>query len=100
MITNQLKENMIQVRLFDYYMLSTKLIIIKGWFHYLTSETKGRFLVNIILFGTAWCLVMAQIQFSLKKNLKIGRSKHSLHHPLPTPLRPITSHFCLAHFSY
>ena len=39
--------------------------IIKGWLHYLMSESKGRFLVNNILL--AWCLVMAQIQFSLIK---------------------------------
>ena len=41
--------------------------IIKGWLHYLTSESKGRFIANNILL--AWCLVIAQIQFSLiKKN--------------------------------
>ena len=37
--------------------------------------------------------VMAQIQFSLIKKIKIGCPEHSL--PL-TLLRPITSHFCLA----
>ena len=31
--------------------------IIKRWFHFLTLESKGRFLVNNILFGSAWCLV-------------------------------------------
>ena len=42
--------------------------IIKGWLHCLTSESKGRFLVtNILMFGSAWCLAMAQIQFSLMK---------------------------------
>ena len=50
--------------------------IIKGWLHYLTSEPKGRFLVNntlmfgswyLVMAGSAWCLVMAQIQFSLLK---------------------------------
>ena len=38
-------------------------IIIKGWFNCLTSASKGRFLANNIL--SEWCLVMAQIQFSL-----------------------------------
>ena len=52
--------------------------IIKGWLHCLTSESKGRFLVNNILFGSAWCLVMAQIQFSLIKKIKIGHPEHSL----------------------
>ena len=38
---------------------------------------------------------MEQIQFSLVKNLKIGRPGHSLP---PTPLRPMISHFCpIAH---
>ena len=33
--------------------------IIKGWLHYLTSESKGRFLVNnISMFGSTWCLVI------------------------------------------
>ena len=52
--------------------------IIKGWLRCLTSESKGRFLVNnILMFGLAWCLVMTQIQFSLRKK-KIGRPEHSL----------------------
>ena len=41
--------------------------MIKGWFHCMTSESEGRFLVNNILFGLSWSLVMAQIQFSLIK---------------------------------
>ena len=33
--------------------------IIKGWLHCLSSESKGRLLVsNILMFGTAWCLVI------------------------------------------
>ena len=41
---------------------------LKGWLHCLTSEPKGRFLVNnILMFGSAWCLLMVQIQFSLTK---------------------------------
>ena len=91
MITNQLKENMIQGLLFGYYMLSTKFIIIKGWLHCLTSESKRRFLVSNILFGSAWCLVIAQIQFSLIN--KIGRSEHLLHPSTPLSLTRI--HFYL-----
>ena len=71
--------------------------IIKGWPHCLTSESNGRFLVNDILtFGSAWCLVMAQIQFSLIKKIKTWRPQHSLTlHPLPPPpLHLITSCFC------
>ena len=49
MITNQLKENMIRGWLFDYYMLSTMFIIIKGWLHCLTSESKGIFLISNIV---------------------------------------------------
>ena len=36
-----------------------------------------------------------QIQLPLIKKIKIGRPEHSLTPPPPTPLRPITSHFCL-----
>ena len=36
--------------------------------------------------------IHTQTKFSLIKKLKIGRPEHSL---TPTPLRPITSHFCL-----
>ena len=83
MITNPLKENMIQGWLFGYYMSSTKLIIIKGWLHCLKSESNGRFLVSNILLGWAWRLVIAQIYFSLIKN--IGCSEH-LPQPPPKPL--------------
>ena len=82
MITNQLKENMTQGWLFGYYILSTKFMIIKGWLHCLTSEAKRRFLVSNILFGSAWRLVIVQIQFSLIK--KIGRSEHLLQPPRPS----------------
>ena len=69
--------------------------IIKGWLRCLTPEAKGRFLANnILMLGSAWCLVMAQIQFSLIKKIKIGRREHSLT-PSPAPLRSITYHFCL-----
>ena len=38
--------------------------IIKGWRQCQTSVSKGRFFVsNILMFGSAWCLVIAQIQF-------------------------------------
>ena len=66
--------------------------IIKGRLDWLTSESQGRFLVNNILFDSAWCLVMAQIQFSLIKKQRLDIQNTSL---LPTPLRPITSHFWL-----
>ena len=71
-----------------------QILTITLWLHCLTSESNGRFLVNnILIFGSLWCLVMAQIHFSLiKKNKKIWRPEHSL---TPSPLRPITSHFCL-----
>ena len=48
---------------------------------------------NIFMFGSAWCQVIVQIQFSLIKKIKTGRPKHSL---TPHPLRSITSHFALA----
>ena len=65
--------------------------IIKGWLHFLTSEAKGRFLVNNILL--ACCLVMVQIQFSL-----ITRNKDWMFRTPdnpPPPLHPITFHFYL-----
>ena len=50
--------------------------LMKGWFHCLTSESKGRFSVNsILMFGLVRCLIMAQIQFSLIKK-RIGRLEH------------------------
>ena len=55
--------------------------VVKGWLHCLTSESKGRFLVNnILMFGSAY-LVMAKNQFFVNKK-KIGRPEHSL---TPTP---------------
>ena len=67
--------------------------IIKEWLHSLTPESIGTFLFNkIIMFDSAWSLVMAQIEFFLIKEINIGSPEHSLP---PTPLRPITSHFCL-----
>ena len=66
--------------------------IIKGRLSCLTSESKGRFLVNnILVFGSARCLVMAEIQFSLNKNK--DWTPRTL--ATPHPLHPITSHFCL-----
>ena len=45
-------------------------------------QSKGTFLVNnILMFGSAWCLVLAQIQFSLIKEIKIWRPEYSLTHP-------------------
>ena len=80
-LTNQVASHSIwpRVLLFD---LAHKQCsgIIKGWLHCLTSESRWGFLVNnILMFGSAWCLVMAQIQFSLiKKTIKIGRPENSL----------------------
>ena len=56
--------------------------IIKGWFHCLTRASMRRFLVNnILMFDSAWCLVVAQIQFSLiKKRLDVQNSCYT-----PTP---------------
>ena len=59
--------------------------IIKGWLHCLTSETKGRFLVNnTLMFCSAWCLVMAQIRISLIKKTKIECPELSLTRHPPT----------------
>ena len=53
--------------------------IIKGWLYCLTSELKWRFLVNNrLVFASGRCLVIAQIQFSLIKKIRSGRSEHSL----------------------
>ena len=46
--------------------------IIKGWLHCLTSESKGRFLVNNVIFGSAWCV--NPIFFN--KKTKIGRPEN------------------------
>ena len=67
------------------------------WTNEIKTKTKAKpshvtFKYNISTFGSAWCLFMAQIQFSLIKRIKIGCPEHSL--PLTT-LRPIISHFCL-----
>ena len=65
--------------------------IIKGWFHCLTPESVGRFLVNnMLMFDSAWCLVMVQIQFSLIKKRTIGRPEHSLLHSSVTRIFGIT----------
>ena len=46
--------------------------IIKGWLHCLISEPKGRFLVNrILMFDSAWCMVVAQLQFYLIKKWRL-----------------------------
>ena len=56
--------------------------IIKGQLHCQISESKGRFLVSSILtFGSAWCLLMVRIQFSLIKKVKIGHPEQSLTPP-------------------
>ena len=53
-------------------------VMIEVWLHYLTSASIGRFLVNKILFDSAWCLFMAQIKFSIINKIKIGRPEHLL----------------------
>ena len=61
--------------------------IIKGWLHCLTSESNGRFLINnILMLGSIWCLITAQIQFFLIKKIKIGLPEH-----LPTLYSPTSS---------
>ena len=111
MITNQLKENMIQGLLFGYYMLSTKFIIIKGWLHCLTSESKRRFLVSNIL-----CMMSGHGPnpiFFNKKRLDAQNSCCTpqphyvrqgpifilpLPHPDPPPLpHQAGCHMCIAH---
>ena len=71
--------------------------IIKGCLRCLASGSgrdQGGLLVNgVLMFGSAWCLVMVQVYFSLMKRIEIGRSRHWL---APHLLRPMTSHFCLA----
>ena len=44
--------------------------IIKGWLHCQTSESKGRFLVNVLTFSSVWCLSdhVANPIFFNKKN--------------------------------
>ena len=59
--------------------------VIKEWLHCLTSRSNGRSLVNnILIFGSTWYLVTAQIQFSLINKIKIGCPEHSLTHHPPT----------------
>ena len=51
--------------------------IIKGWLYCLALESIGRlFVSDILMFGSALRLVMAQTQFSLIKKIKIGRPEH------------------------
>ena len=74
--------------------------IIEGWLHCLKLESKGRFLVNnILMFGSAWCLVMAQIQFSLIKKNKDWTSITLSNSPPPPfpPLHSRASHFYLTY---
>ena len=70
--------------------------IIKGWLHCLKSKSNGRF-VNNILFGSAWCLVMLQIQFSLIEKNKDWTSRTLANprpNPIPTP-RQSGHHMCI-----
>ena len=57
--------------------------IIKEWLYYLKPELIRRFFVNNkLMFDSVWDLVMAEIQFSLMKIIKIVRPEQS---PPPTP---------------
>ena len=59
--------------------------IFKEWLQCLTPKSIGIFLVNnVLMFETTLCLVIAQIEFSLIKKIKIGRPEHLLPSPLPT----------------
>ena len=63
------------------------------WYHWRItslSDVRVRFLFNDILFGSTWCLVIAEIQFSLIKKNKNWTSRTLAN--LPTPLCPIKSH--------
>ena len=81
--------------------------IIKEWLHCPISELKGRFLVsNILMFGSAWCLVMSRIQFSLIKKNKDWTSRIVANSHLPTsdiisfllyPPPKSGSHMCITH---
>ena len=63
--------------------------MIKGLLHCLTLESKGKFLVNnILIFGSAWCLVMAQIQFSLI--IKKDWTSRTLANPPPSTSNKIS----------
>ena len=58
---------------------------IKGWLHRLASESKGKLLVNnILMFGSAWCLLMAQIQLFFNKKNKDWTSRTLPNPPPPT----------------
>ena len=67
--------------------------IIKGWIHCLTSESKGRFLVsNLLMLGSAWCLVTEQIQFSLIKKITTSHICLNPQPPSPSTLLKWTSY--------
>ena len=65
--------------------------IIKRWLHYLMSVSKERFLGNILMFGSVWCLVMAEIQFSLIKKINKDWTSRTLANPPTPPPPPPTS---------
>ena len=61
--------------------------ILRRLLHRLTLELIGRFLVNyMLIFDSGWCLVSAQIQFSLLKN-KDWTCKTLAPHPAPPYIR-------------
>ena len=78
---NKTKSGNIQIDHAFYFDLAHKECnsIIKGWLRCLRSESIGRFFANnILMFDSARFLVMAQIQCSLIKKIKIGCPEHPL----------------------
>ena len=69
--------------------------IIKGWLHYLTSESKERFLVNNILL--AWCLVMARLDVknARKPNITLCPITSQVCLPPPHPFPQSGYHMCI-----
>ena len=92
-ITNQSKKIWSK---YNYYMLSSKFIVIKRWLYCLTSESKGIFLANNIL---TFDLVMtghdANPILLIKQNKDWTFRILATSYPLPIPPASlITSHFC------
>ena len=62
--------------------------IIKEWLHCLTPESIRRFLIiNVLMFDSAWCLVMVQLsKYLFATKIKLGRKKivEQIYTSLPT----------------
>ena len=74
-----------------FFGLAPQTISLKDYFT--VWRQREDFLSIILIFGLAWCLIMAQTQFSLIK--KKDWTPRTLATPPPPPPRPIASHFCL-----